>query len=238
MMFLGIAFPVLSGCTMAVLKLRKDHETKIAKAAQFQSIAEVRSGWINEDGTVFACTEFKNTGDRTPREMAIRASDAQLIGQTSISFNPPPPRGFATDDLPLYYYPLASAEKGCKPPANSTQLPIHSVQLPTEKWNRISEIISPPEFTYTGSPALFEIRFSADSSGGASDSISDVLLVFSPSLEASNPDPFGIPGGYEPGTEAVNPYTPLVAPAILVDAAITIPVILFLDSPVFRKLLQ
>jgi len=248
MMLLMLAGLVsLSGCmvTHKVLDLRKERETRVKEATNFWSLAAVRSAHAMPGGEVFACAEFRDSPADTPQAYTIDLSQASRIGKTYADFMPAgygraeSPRGTeAQTDLVLYLYPLQEAQKGCgkstgESPFPVTGLKIETVQIQREDQSRLPAVLFPPDGGAVNESRVIEISFAPESHGTTADpelkkesmagpsNTRDVLLVYVPAtMHGEQARAIGIAGAFEPGSEWVNPYTLLVAPAVVADTAI------------------
>ena len=237
----------LSGCivTNKILDLRKARETRIKEATNFWSLSAVRSAHAMPGGEVFACAEFRDSPADAPQTFTIDLSQASRIGKTYADFMPAgyrrteSPRGTgAQTDIVWYLYPLQEAQKGCgKAPGESpfpvTGLKIETVQIHREDQSRLPAILLSPDGGAANEGRIIEVSFVSENHGTKADpelkkesmaghsSTRDVLLVYLPAaMSWDQAREIGVAGAFEPGSEWVNPYTLLVAPAVVVDTAI------------------
>jgi hypothetical protein len=243
----------LSGCivTNKVLDLRKEHETRVKEATNFWSLSALRSAHAMPGGEVFACAEFRDSPADAPQAYTIDLSQASRIGKTYADFMPAgyrrteSPRGTeAQTDIVWYLYPLQEAQKGCGKAAGESPFPvaglkIETVQIHREDQSRLPAILFPPGDSTASEGRVIEVSFAPENHGtkpepglqkesmaGPPDT-RDVLLVYLPAAgNGEQPRMLGIAGGFEPGSEWVNPYTLLVAPAVAADTAIITTIIM------------
>jgi len=149
------------------------------------------------------------------------------------------PRGTgAQTDLVWYLYPLKEAQKGCgkatgESPFQVTALKIETVQIHHEDQSRLPAMLLPPNSGAANEGRVIEVSFASENHGAKAvpelkkESMAgppdtrDVLLVYLPAAgSGEQPRVLGIAGAFEPGSEWVNPYTLLVAPAVVADTAI------------------
>jgi len=237
----------LSGCivTNKVLDLRKERETRVKEATNFWSLSAVRSAHAMPGGEVFACAEFRDLPADAPQAYTIDLSQASRIGRTYADFMPAgysqtqsPRGGEEQPDLVWYLYPLQEAEKGCGKseagnPFPVTGLKIETVQIHREDQSRLPGILLPPDGGAANEGRIIEISFAPENHGtkaepelkeapiAGSSPTRDVLLVYLPAaMSGEQARAIGVAGAFEPGSEWVNPYTLLVAPAVVADTAI------------------
>lgn len=237
----------LSGCmvTNKVLDLRKERETRVKEATNFWSLSAVRSAHAMPSGEVFACAEFRDSPADAPQAYTIDLSQASRIGKTFSDFMPAgysrteSPRGTeAQTDLVWYLYPLKEAQKGCgkatgESPFQVTAPKIETVQIHHEDQSRLPAMLLPPNSGAANEGRVIEVSFASENHGAKAgpefkkESMAgppdtrDVLLVYLPAVgSGEQPRVLGIAGAFEPGSEWVNPYTLLVAPAVVADTAI------------------
>jgi hypothetical protein len=247
MMLLMLAGIVcISGCivTNKVLDLRKERETRVKEATNFWSLSAVRSAHAMPGGEVFACAEFRDSPVDAPQAYTIDLSQASRIGKTYADFMPAgysrteSPRGTeAQTELAWYLYPLQEAQKGCgkvagESPFPATGLKIETVQIHREDQSRLPAILLSPDGGAAKKGRIIEVSFASENHGKADPELQkesmagppdtrDVLLVYLPAAgSGEQPRVLGIAGAFEPGSEWVNPYTLLVAPAVAADTAI------------------
>lgn len=221
---------ILSGCiTHKVLDLRKERETRVKEAVNFWSLAAVRSAHVVAGGNAFACVEFRDSPGDAPQAYTINLSQADRIGRTFADLMP---AGYgrsegahgseAQVDLAWRLYPLLEAQKGCVSAAGESPFPvselkIETVQIRREDQARLPGMLQPTDGATTSGSSLFEVRFFEHGSSEAGD----VVLVYLPTSKGpEQSQPIGVAGAFEPGSEWVNPYTLLVAPAVAADTAI------------------
>lgn len=237
----------LSGCivTHKVLDLRKERETRVKEATNFWSLSAVRSAHIIAGSEVFACTEFRDSPADAPQAYTINLSQASRIGKTYADFMPAgyrrtesPRETEEQPDVIWYLYPLQEAQKGCskatgESPFPVTALKIETVQIHHEDQSRLPAILLSPDGGADSEGRIIEVSFAPGDQGTRTDPESkkesmagpsntrDVLLVYLPAAgSGEQPRVLGIAGAFEPGSEWVNPYTLLVAPAVAADTAI------------------
>jgi hypothetical protein len=237
----------LSGCivTNKVLDLRKARETRVREATNFWSLSAVRSAHAMPGGEVFACAEFRDSPADTPQAYTIELSQASRIGRTYADFMPAgynrtesPREAEAPTDIVWYLYPLKEAQKGCakatgESPFPDSGLKIETVQIHCEDQSRLQEILLSPDGGAVNEGRVIEVSFASGSHGPKAGpelkkesmvgppGTRDVLLVYLPAAGSEEqPRVLGIAGAFEPGSEWVNPYTLLVAPAVVADTAI------------------
>jgi hypothetical protein len=247
MVLLLAGFVSLSGCivTHKVLDLRKERETRIKEATNFWSLSAVRSAHIIAGSDVFACTEFRDSPADAPQAYTINLSQASRIGKTFADVMPvgyrrtKSPRGAEEQpDVVWYLYPLQEAQKGCgkatgESPFPVTALKIETVQIHPEDQSRLPAILLSPDGGAANEGRIIEVSFASGDHGTRADpelkkapmagpsTTRDVLLVYLPAAgSGEQPRVLGIAGAFEPGSEWVNPYTLLVAPAVVADTAI------------------
>jgi hypothetical protein len=248
MMLLMLAGLVsLSGCmvTHKVLDLRKERETRVKEATNFWSLAAVRSAHAMPGGEVFACAEFRDSPADTPQAYTIDLSQASRIGKTFADFMPAgyrraesPRETEAQTDIVWYLYPLQEAQKGCGKAAGESPFPIaalkiETVQIHREDQSRLPEILVPSEGGAADQDRIIEVSFASENHGTPAEpemekesiagpaTTRDVLLVYLPAARSGEQaHAIGVAGAFEPGSEWVNPYTLLVAPAVVADTAI------------------
>jgi hypothetical protein len=237
----------LSGCmvTNKVLELRKERETRTKAGINFWSLAAVRSAHTVPGGEVFVCAEFRDSQSDEPRAYTINLTQTSRIGKTYADLIPTgsarsDARGSqeAPVDMAWYLYPLAEARKGCSSADNqsdpaATALKVETVSIPCGDQSRLPSILRPAEAAPPNENRIVEVAFASPvqsddrepDSRKASAAMAlhqqAVRLVFLPAAgrgEAARP--VGIAGAFEPGSEMVNPYTLLVAPAVAADAFI------------------
>jgi len=255
MMLLVLAGLVsLSGCmvTNKVLDLRKEHETRIKEATNFWSLSAVRSAHVMPGGKVFACAEFRDSPADTPQAYSIDLSQASRIGKTYADFMPAgyrrterPVETETQADMTWYLYPLPEAQKGCSKAAAESPFPvaalkIETVQIHREDQSRLPEILVPSEGGAADQGRIIEVSFASENHGTTEPEMKketiaepattrDVLLVYLPAARSGEQArAIGVAGAFEPGSEWVNPYTLLVAPAVVADTAIITAVTLFI----------
>jgi hypothetical protein len=229
-------FSSLSGCiTNKVLDLRRERETRVKEAVNFWSLAAVRSAHVVADGEVFACVEFRDSLGKATETYTINISQAPRLGRTYADFMPAG-SGWAEGehgsgsaaDLDWRLYPLQEAQKGCgkaagESPFSVSQLKIDTVQIRREDQSHLPGMFLPPDEGETSESRLIEVSFLETESSGARD----VLLVYlPPAKDAGQTKAIGVAGAFEPGSEWVNPYTVLVAPAVAADTAVSYMIIM------------
>jgi len=231
-----LGFLSLSGCiTNNVLNLRRERETRVKEATNFWSLAAVRSAHIVTGGDAFACVEFRDSPGGTPQAYTINLSQASRLGRTFADFMPASHgqtesahESEASAEVALRLYPLQEAQKGCDNPIADNPSPvsaqtIDTLQIRREDQSRLPEMLLSPEGGATRESRLIEVSFHETESSGARG----VLLVYLPSSNsAEQTKTIGVAGAFEPGSEWVNPYTLLVAPAVAADAAVSYMIIM------------
>jgi hypothetical protein len=237
----------LSGCivTNKVLDLRKEREARTKEATNFWSLSAVRSAHAMPGGEVFACAEFRDSPADAPQAFTIDLSKASRIGKTYADFMPAGysraelPRGTeAQTDLVWYLYPLQEAQKGCgkatgENPFPVTGLKIETIQIHREDQSRLPAILLSTDGGAANERRVIEVSFAPKNHGTKADpelknesptgppDTGDVLLVYLPAAgSGEQARAIGVAGAFEPGSEWVNPYTLLVAPAMVADTAI------------------
>jgi hypothetical protein len=237
----------LSGCmvTNKVLDLRKERETRVKEATNFWSLSAVRSAHAMPGGEVFACADFRDSPADAPQAYTIDLSQASRIGKTFADFMPAgyrraesPRETEAQTDIVWYLYPLQEAQKGCgklagESPFPVTGLKIETVRIHREDQARLKEILLSPDSGTANEGRVIEVSFAPENHGAKADpelkkeplaglpDTRDVLLAYLPTtFSGEQPRVLGIAGAFEPGNEWVNPYTLLVAPAVIADTAI------------------
>jgi hypothetical protein len=236
----------LSGCiTSKVLDLRKKHETQTKEATNFWSLSSVRSAHTMPGGEVFACAEFRDSPSDQPQAYTINLSQTSRIGKTYADLMPAAysrtesPRGSEPQaDMVWYLYPLLEAQKGCGKAAGESPFPVsalkvETVQIQRKDQSRLPEILLSSDNGAADADRIIEVSFASQGHGtkaeaglkkgsmAGSSTIRDVLLVYLPvSRNGEQVQPIGVAGAFEPGSEWVNPYTLLVAPAVVADTAI------------------
>jgi hypothetical protein len=236
----------LSGCiTNKVLDLRKKHETRTKEATNFWSLSSVRSAHIMPGGEVFACAEFRDSPSDEPQAYTINLSQTSRIGKTYADLMPAAysrtesPRGPEPQaDMAWYLYPLLEAQKGCGKATGESPFPVSALKIETAQilrkdQSRLPEILLSSHSGAAGADRIIEVSFASEEHGTQaepelkkglltmSSTIKDVLLVYQPAARSGeNVRPIGVAGAFEPGSEWVNPYTLLVAPAVVADTAI------------------
>lgn len=245
----------LSGCmvTNKVLDLRKERETRVKEATNFWSLSAVRSAHVMPGGEVFACAEFRDSPADAPQAYTIDLSQVPRIGKTYADFMPAgynrtesPRRADAQTDMAWYLYPLQEAHKGCvkaqgESPFPATGLKIETVQIHREDQSRLPAILLSPDGGAANEGRVIEVSFAPENRGTKADpelkkdsltrtpDTGDVLLVYLPAAgTGEQARAVGVAGAFEPGSEWVNPYTLLVAPAVVADTAIITAVTLFI----------
>jgi hypothetical protein len=240
--------------TNKVLDLRKEHEARIKEATNFWSLSAVRSAHAMPGGEVFACAEFRDSLADTPQAYTIDLSQASRIGKTYADFMPAgyrrterPVETEAQADMTWYLYPLPEAQKGCSKAAAESSFPvsalkIETVQIHREDQLRLPEILVASEGGTADQDRIIEVSFASENHGPAEpemkkESIAglattkDVLLVYLPAARSGKQArAIGVAGAFEPGSEWVNPYTLLVAPAVVADTAIITAAILLVGA--------
>lgn len=237
----------LLGCmvTNKVLDLRKEHETRIKQATNFWSLSAVRSAHILSGSEVFACVEFRDSPSDTPQAFTVNLSQISQIGKTYADIIPAgysraeSPRGTEPKaDMTWYLYPLPEARQGCvngatESPFPESALKIETVQMHREDQSRLPGILLSPDSASSNEGRIIEVSFASVDHGAKAEAEtknglpvglsnpSDVLLVYLPATRAGEqPRALGLAGAFEAGSEWVNPYNLLVAPAVVADAAI------------------
>jgi hypothetical protein len=231
--------------THKVLELRKEREMRVKQATNFWSLSAVRSAHVLAGSEVFACVEFRDSPSDAPEAFTINLSQISQIGKTYADFIP---AGYSRTESPrgtdvqaamtMYLYPLMDARKGCvngagESPFPETGLKIETVQMHREDQSRLAAILLSPEDISRNENRIVEVSFAsaghtgkvkAETKNGlmaGPTSPRDVLLVYLPATQAGEqPRAFGLAGAFEPGSEWVNPYSLLVAPAVAADTAI------------------
>lgn len=243
----------LSGCmvTNKVLDLRKEREIRVKEATNFWSLAAVRSAHVMPGGEVFACAEFRDSPADEPQAYTINLSQTSRIGKTYADFMPAAysrserPRAAEEPADPAWYlYPLPEAQKGCGNTAGKSSFPatalkIETVQIHREDQSRLSEILLPSNGGAANEGRVIEVGFAPENHGTKADpelkkeslngppDTGDVLLVYLPAAgSGEQARAVGVAGAFEPGSEWVNPYTLLVAPAVAADTAIIATIIM------------
>jgi len=244
-----------SGCifTPKVLDLRKEREMRTKEATNFWSLSAVRSAHVIAGGEVFACVQFRDSPSDAPQDYTINLSQTSRIGKTYADFMP---AGYgrtessheteAQADMAWYLYPLLEAQKGCgDAPGNNpfpeTALKVETVQMHREDQSRLPGILLSPDGGAANKDRVIEVSFAPKGHGAKAGaeaknelpagptSLRDVLLVYLQAVQAGEQArAIGVAGAFEPGSEWVNPYTLLMAPAVVADAAIITAVTLFI----------
>ena len=244
----------LSGCiTSKVLDLRKKHETQTKEATNFWSLSAVRSAHVIAGSEVFACVEFRDSPSDAPQSYTINLSQTSRLGRTYADFMPAgysrteSPRETGTQaDMAWYLYPLLEARKGCGPTAGKSPFPevalkVETVQMHREDQARLPGILIPPDGGAVHEDRVIEVSFAPENhqtkagpqlkqeSLTRPPGTGDVLLVYLPAAgTGEQARAIGVTGSFEPGSEWVNPYTLLVAPAVVADTAIITAMTLFI----------
>jgi hypothetical protein len=247
----------LSGCiTNKVLDLRKKHETQTKEATNFWSLSTVRSAHIMPGGDVFACAEFRDSPSDEPQAYTINLSQTSRIGKTYADLMPAaysrtesPPGPEPQADMAWYLYPLLEAQKGCGKPTDESPFPvsalkIETVQIQREDQSRLPEILLSPESASPNEGRVIEVSFASEGHGAKAaqqatnellagpPTSRDVLMVYLPATQAGEESrALGLAGGFEPGSEWVNPYSLLVVPAIAADTAVIFMIIMLRGDP-------
>jgi hypothetical protein len=237
----------LSGCmvTNKVLDLRKEREMRIKEATNFWSLSAVRSAHTISGGEVFACVELRDSPSDAPLAYTINLSQISRMGRTYTDFMPAgysraeSPRGAGTQaDMTWYLYPLLEARKGCvngagESPFPATGLKIETVQMHREDQPRLPGILLSADRASSNEGRIIEVGFASEGHGAKVEAQTkqglpagpagprDVLLVYLPAAQGGEEiRALGLAGAFEPGSEWVNPYSLLVAPAVAADTAI------------------
>jgi hypothetical protein len=237
----------LSGCmvTNKVLELRKEREMRVKEATNFWSLSAVRSAHLTAGSEVYACVEFRDSPSDAPQAFTVNLSQISRIGKTYVDFMPAgfsrtesPRKTGAPADMTWYLYPLLDARKDCvngagESPIPTTGLKIETVEMHREDQSRLPAILLSDESGSTKEDRIIEVSFAAESQGAKVEPEAkngmlagphgsrDVLLVYLPATQAGEPPrALGLAGAFEPGSEWVNPYSLLVAPAVAADTAI------------------
>jgi hypothetical protein len=250
-------FVSLSGCiTNKVLDLRKKHEMQTKEATNFWSLSAVRSAHVMPSGEVFACTEFRDSPVDEPQAYTINLSQTSRIGKTYTDFMPAaygrtegPRSAKVQADMTWYLYPLLEARKGCmngagEAPFPATGLKVETVQMHREDQSRLPGILPSPDGASSKEARVIEVSFASAGHGAKAgaevknglpagpSSLRDVLLVYMPALQAGEQaQVLGLAGAFEPGSEWVNPYSLLVAPAVAADTAVIFMIIMLRGDP-------
>lgn len=209
-------FSSLSGCiTKQVLAHRRERETRVQEAANFWSLAAVRSAQIAAGGDAFACVEFRDSPGDAPQAYTINLSQADRLGRT---FPELMHSGYGPAGLSWRFYPLKEAQKGCESPSPVSALRIETVQIRRADQPRLTEILFPPDGNKTDDGRLIIVGFAPDDPRAESSGAAHVLLVYRPpGTNADLVQPIGVAGAFETSREWVNPYTLLIAPAVAAD---------------------
>jgi hypothetical protein len=220
----------LSGCiTSKVLEMRQARESRVKAATNFWSLAAVRSAHVVSGGDAFACVEFRDSPGDAPQAYTINLSQASRLGRAYADFMPggsvraESGQGSGTSADPGWrLYPLQEAQKGCDKAVIASPLPASELKVDTlkihreDQW-RLPGMLLAPDKEANGGSRLFEVSFLETGSSGAGD----VLLVYlQPAGETEQAQAIGVAGAFEPGSEWVNPYTLLVAPAVAADTVV------------------
>jgi hypothetical protein len=220
----------LSGCiTSKVLEMRQARETRVKAATNFWSLSAVRSAQVVAGGDAFACVEFRDSPGDTPQAYTINLSQTPRLGRVYADFMPAgssrnegEQRSGSPADLNWRLYPLQEAQKGCsqtigESPFQVSDLRVDTLRILREDQARLPEMLLSTDGGTTGESRLVEVSFlDADSFGTR-----DVLLVFLPPAEGPEKvKAIGVAGAFEPGSEWVNPYTLLIAPAVAADTVV------------------
>ena len=217
---------------------------RVKETTNFWSLSAVRSAHVTAGSEVFACVEFRDSPSDAPQAFTINLSQISQTGKTYADFMPAgfsrtesPRKTGAPADMTWYLYPLLDARKGCvngagENPIPTTGLKIETVQMHREDQSRLPAILLSPDDVSRNENRIVEISFASASQGANAEveaknglragpsSLRDVLLVYLPATQAGEqPRALGIAGAFEPGSEWVNPYSLLVAPALAVDTA-------------------
>jgi hypothetical protein len=255
--FLLSGLASLSGCmvTNKILELRKQREIRVKEATNFWSLSAVRSAHLLSGSEVFACVEFRDSPSDAPEAFTVNLSKISQICKTYSDFMPAgygrteSPRGTITQAaMPWYLYPLLDARKGCvngagESPFPATGLKIETVQMHRDDQSRLPAILLSPNevshnenrivavsFASAGHTAKAEAEAKNELLTGPT-SPGDVLLVYLPATRAGEqPRALGLAGAFEPGSEWVNPYSLLVAPALATDTAMVTLAILIVGA--------
>jgi hypothetical protein len=231
---LGIS--ILSGCiTTKVLELGHAREKRIKEASNFWSLAAVRSGYVDSSGDVFACVEFRDSPGEAPQAFTINLSQASRLGRSFADFMPvshgqteAAHQPEASAEVAWRLYPLQEAQRGCDNPIaenpSSVSAPkIDAIQIRREDQSRLTQMRLSREGGATNESQLIEFSDHETESSGASN----VLLAYLPPTNgAEQAQAIGVAGAFEPGSEWVNPYTLLIAPAIAADTAVSYMIIM------------
>jgi hypothetical protein len=237
----------LSGCmvTNKVLDLRKERETRTKEAINFWSLAAVRSAHVTPGGEVFACAEFRDSPSEEPQEYTINLSQIIHIGKTYADFMPADysrteslRRTEAQADLVWYLYPLVEAQKGCGKPTGESPSPVSGLKIETcqiqrEEQSQLPAILVSSDRGAAEEDRIIEVSFASEKPGTKAENdlkkrsvagpsgTKDVLMVYLPAARIEQQvRAIGVVGAFEPGSEWVNPYTLLVAPAVATDVVL------------------
>ena len=244
----------LSGCvvTNKVLDLRKERETRTKEAINFWSLAAVRSAHVMPGGEVFACAEFRDSPADEPQAYTINLSQTSRIGKTFADFMPiddrrteSPRQTEARPEMVRYLYPLQEAQKGCERQAGENPLPvsgqkIETYQLQSIDQSQLPEILGSSASAAADEARIIEVVFVSKPPGtnaspelkkgsnAGSFEVKDILLVYLPAARSGEQvRTIGVAGAFEPGSEWMNPYTLLVAPAVAADVALDTAIVIF-----------
>lgn len=246
----------LSGCiTKKVLDLRGERETRVRETTNFWSLTNVRSAHATADSEVLACVEFRDSPADAPQPYTINLSQASKISRPYVDFMPVGDgRTESTHgsepkaDMIWYLYPLQKAQKGCEKTTGESLHPIsalevEAIQIRREDPSRLPGILLSSQSGAAKEGRVVKVSFAPDDHGikaqaelkagsaaGSSDTSNGLLIYLPAAGSGEQVQAIGVAGAFEPGSEWINPYSLLVAPAVAADTVIITMAILFLGA--------